>query len=79
MNQRFEITLSQETINKIMALSTRENLSNFIDQAVNFYIKEINANYLKEQLKEGAIKRRERDLEIAESWFELEEEAIKLS
>lgn len=69
MNQRFEITLSQETINKITALSTIENLSNFIDQAVNFYIKEINANYLKEQLKEGAIKRRERDLEIAESWL----------
>jgi CopG family transcriptional regulator/antitoxin EndoAI len=30
---------------------------------------------LKEQLKEGAIRRAERDRQLAEEWFSLEEEA----
>ncbi|CCI30387.1 conserved hypothetical protein [Microcystis sp. T1-4] len=30
-------------------------------------------NYLKQQLKEGAIVRAERDLNLAQDWFSLEE------
>ncbi|BAZ15087.1 hypothetical protein NIES4071_69570 [Calothrix sp. NIES-4071] len=34
---------------------------------------------LKQQLKEGAIRRAERDLKVAQDWFALEEEACQPS
>lgn len=40
-------------------------MSLFIEQAVNFYLTKINKQNLAQQLKEGAIKRSQRDLNIS--------------
>ncbi|NEP81487.1 MAG: hypothetical protein F6K39_26975 [Okeania sp. SIO3B3] len=53
----------------------QENLEQLINKALNFYIKQNLSENLKEELRIGAIKRAERDLQLAEEWYELEEEA----
>jgi CopG family transcriptional regulator/antitoxin EndoAI len=41
---------------------------------VQYYIAQKTLANLREQLKEGAIQRAERDLGLVEEWFDLEEE-----
>ncbi|MEH2212897.1 MAG: pentapeptide repeat-containing protein [Nostoc sp.] len=48
--------------------------SRFINEAVQYYITQKALINLREQLKEGAIQRAERDLGLVEEWFDLEEE-----
>lgn len=64
MNQQLKITLPLNTIEKLNQIVAPENVNIFIDEAVNFYIKEINKKNLAQQLKEGAIKRAQRDLDL---------------
>lgn len=47
--------------------------NNLINEAIKLYIMEPQRNYLKQQLKEGAIIRSERDLNLAQDWVSLEE------
>lgn len=75
MQQRINITLPQETVSLIDRVTQKGNRSDFIDQAIKFYVKAVGQTRLKQLLKEGAIKHAERDLEMAEEWFSLEEEA----
>ena len=48
-----------------------------IDEAVRWFIAEKGRQRLRERIKEGAIARAQRDLELAADWFSLEEEAWK--
>ncbi|WP_341525656.1 hypothetical protein WKK05_24165 [Nostoc sp. UHCC 0302] len=83
MHRRINITLPEETIELIDQVidksdSPEETLgerSRFINEAVQYYIAEKALAKLREQLKEGAIQRAERDLGLVEEWFDLEEEA----
>ena len=75
MQQRINITLPEETIGLIDRVTKNGNRSDFIDQAIKFYVKAVGQTRLEQLLKEGAIKHAERDLEMAEEWFPLEEEA----
>ncbi|MGL5877005.1 MAG: CopG family ribbon-helix-helix protein [Xenococcaceae cyanobacterium] len=75
MNRRINITLPDETLESLDRVVAKGDRSSFINKAVKFYIAEIQKKRLAEQLKEGAIRRAERDLNLAESWFSLEEEA----
>lgn len=75
MEQRINSTLPQETVSLIDRVTQNGNRSDFIDQAIKFYVKAVGQTRLKQLLKEGAIKHAERDLEMAEEWFSLEEEA----
>lgn len=82
MPQQLQIVLPEETIQLIDKLTEKNGSpdelirqrSNLIDQAVKFFIAEKQRVDLKQQLKEGAIARAKRDLNLAEEWFELEEE-----
>jgi CopG family transcriptional regulator/antitoxin EndoAI len=48
--------------------------NNLINEAIKLYILEQQRNYLDQQLKEGAIVRAKRDLNLAQYWFSPEEE-----
>ncbi|MEH2179669.1 ribbon-helix-helix domain-containing protein [Nostoc sp.] len=82
MHRRINITLPDETIELIDQViekgdSPEERLrqrSRFINEAVQYYIAQKSLANLREQLKEGAIQRAERDLGLVEEWFDLEEE-----
>lgn len=83
MYQQIHITLPEETIKLIdQVIEKGESVermqrdrSQLINEAVQYYIAEKALANLREQLKEGAIKRAERDLGLVEEWFDLEEEA----
>lgn len=73
--KRVDVTLPQETLQIVDQVVKHGDRSRFIDKAIHFYIDKIGKTNLKMQLKEGAQKRINRDLEITKEWFLLEEEA----
>ncbi|MGF1542655.1 MAG: ribbon-helix-helix domain-containing protein [Pleurocapsa sp.] len=75
MNHRINITLPNETIELLERIVPKGDRSRFINDALKYYIAEVEKKKLREQLKQGAIQRAERDLSLAETWFNLEEEA----
>lgn len=77
MHQRLNITLPEETIKLIDKVTQKGDRSRFINEAVQYYIAQKALADLREQLKEGAISRAERDLQLAEEWFDLEEACQK--
>jgi metal-responsive CopG/Arc/MetJ family transcriptional regulator len=62
MRKRLNITLSEETLELIDRVTEQGGRSRFIDEAVRHYIQETGRTNLRKQLKEGTIRRRERDL-----------------
>ncbi|MGB3758320.1 MAG: hypothetical protein WBA07_18400 [Rivularia sp. (in: cyanobacteria)] len=78
MDCKLNISLPEETIRMIDMViqddespaETHRDRSRFINQAVQYYIKQKTLTNLKEQLKEGAIQRAQRDLELAEEWYD---------
>ncbi|NEP81131.1 MAG: hypothetical protein F6K39_25020 [Okeania sp. SIO3B3] len=75
MERKLNITIPEATMQLIEETMPQENLEQLINKALNFYIKQNLSENLKEELRIGAIKRAERDLQLAEEWYELEEEA----
>ncbi|HTZ74554.1 MAG TPA: hypothetical protein VMB47_11580 [Candidatus Aquilonibacter sp.] len=75
MHRRINITLPEETIRLIDRVSARGDRSALIDRAVKRYVAQSRRAKLKKQLKEGALRRAKRDLQLAEESFLLEEEA----
>jgi CopG family transcriptional regulator/antitoxin EndoAI len=75
MRHRINITLPQETVQLIDRVAERGDRSRFIDEAVRDYVSRRSRQHLKKRLQEGASKRAERDLDLAQEWFLLDEEA----
>lgn len=75
MRCRINITLLEETLRLIDRLTKRGDRSRLIDQAVRHYVEKRGRSHLKKLLKEGAARRAERDLRLAEEWFVLDLEA----
>ncbi|GCL44966.1 hypothetical protein [Microcystis aeruginosa] len=78
MARQLQITLPEDTmqlLDRWLAGSDypEKEYNNLINEAIKLYIMEQQRNYLKQQLKEGAIIRTERDLNLAQDWFSLEE------
>ena len=82
MTQHLQINLPEDTLKQIdQAISSDYSLtdqnqkrSQFIDQAVKFYLAEQQKQKLRERIKEGALKYQQRDQKLADEWFDLEEE-----
>jgi CopG family transcriptional regulator/antitoxin EndoAI len=74
MHQRVNITLPEETLRLIDRVASKGDRSRFIDAAVRYYVESIGRASLRKKLKEGAVRRAQRDLDIAQEWFDLEEE-----
>jgi CopG family transcriptional regulator/antitoxin EndoAI len=74
VNQRINVSLPEETLQLLDRVAPKGDRSRLIDQAIRFYIDAKGRAKLKKQVKEGALRRAERDLSLAEEWFPLEEE-----
>jgi len=75
--QRLNITLPHDTVRLLDRVSPAGERSRMIDEAVRWFITEKGRQRLRERIKEGAIARARRDLELAADSFCLEEEAWK--
>ncbi len=73
-HKRLNITLPESTVDLLETITSKGERSNFIDTAIKNYIQQEKQKSLRDQLKEGAIVRCERDLQLADEWFETEEE-----
>lgn len=73
-HKRLNITLPESTVALLETITSKGERSNFIDTAIKNYIQQEKQKSLRDRLKEGAIVRRERDLQLADEWFEVEEE-----
>lgn len=71
---RINVTLPKETVHLLNKISEKGGRSRLIDSAVRFYVNEIGKMNIKKNLREGAIKRKERDLSLSEDWFHIESE-----
>ena len=73
MHLRLNITLPEETVRLIDRVAKRGNRSRLISDAVRRYVEEVGRANLRRQLKQGAKRRADRDLAMAEEWLALEE------
>ena len=75
MSKRINVILPDATINILDRVATKGNRSNFISEAVLHYVKTRAKESLRERLKQGYLSNAQRDLDIAQEWFPLEDEA----
>jgi len=74
MYQRINVTLPSETLKQLDEYAPKGDRSRFIHEAIQHYINQIQKEKLRQQLQEGSIRRAERDRNLAEDWFVIEEE-----
>lgn len=75
MHTRLNITLPERTLRLLDRVAKRGNRSRLIAAAIERYVEGVGRKELRRRLKEGAIRRAERDLGVAAAWFHVEEEA----
>ncbi|OQX04919.1 MAG: hypothetical protein BWK80_52960 [Desulfobacteraceae bacterium IS3] len=73
MYQEINIALPEQTVNLIEQMTDKRNISRFVEDAVKYYIEHAGKIRLREQLKQGAVKRAERDLKLSQEWNGLED------
>ncbi len=73
MYRRINITLPEETVLLIDRVTERGDRSGLIDVAVRKYVETIGRAKLRRRIKEGAVRRGQRDLQLAAEWFAIEE------
>lgn len=73
MHRRLNISLPDETVRLIDRVAKPGNRSRLISDAVRRYVEELGRANLRRRLKQGAKRRADRDLAIAEEWFAPEE------
>lgn len=66
MYQKINITLSEQTAYLLEQLTDRVSRKRFIEYAVKYYIDHIGKLKIREQLKQGAMERAERDLKLSQ-------------
>lgn len=66
---RINITLPAETLQELDKFVLKGDRSRFIHAAIQAYITQIQKEKLRQQLKEGAIRRAERDQQLADNWL----------
>ena len=75
MARRINITLPEETLALLDGVAKKGGRSRLIDEAVRFYVDHESRGNLRTQLAEGYERRAARDLQLAEEWFAVEEDA----
>jgi CopG family transcriptional regulator / antitoxin EndoAI len=73
-HHRINITLPTETLHQLDELVAKGDRSRFIHAAIQSHISQIQKQKLRQQLKAGAIHHAERDRQLTDDWFALEEE-----
>lgn len=72
---RINITLPQDALRLVDRVASRGDRSRVIAEAIRHYVTTKRRAELKKRLREGAVRRAERDRTLAADWFDLEEEA----
>ena len=80
MRQQLQITLPEDTVTLINQWVKNSDFpeqerDHLINEAIKWYLTHKQKNSLREQLQQGAIRRAKRDLNLAQEWFNLENEA----
>jgi len=75
MHVRLNVTLPEETVRIMDRVAKRGGRSRLITEAVRRYVRDLAKARLRRRLKEGAIRRADRDQQLAHEWFAIEEEA----
>src|SRR5260370_21264675 len=75
MSKRIKVSLPDAAVAVLDRVASKGNRSRLISQAVLHYVKTRGTENLKERLKEGALANAKLNLEIAEEWFPVEQEA----
>jgi CopG family transcriptional regulator/antitoxin EndoAI len=75
MTKRINVVLPVETIQVLDRVAPKGNRSRLISAAVLHYVACNAKSNLAKRLKEGALANSQRDLDIAQEWFPLDEEA----
>jgi CopG family transcriptional regulator/antitoxin EndoAI len=75
MAKRINVVLPEETIQLLDRVAPKGSRSRLISDAVIYYVDSRAKKNLAEQLREGAMANAQRDLDLAQEWFPLEEEA----
>ena len=73
--KRLNVTLPPETVALLERVAKKGDRSRLIDHAVHFYVNETGRAKLRKLLREGAIRRAERDRHVTAGWFALDQEA----
>jgi metal-responsive CopG/Arc/MetJ family transcriptional regulator len=75
VHKRISVTLPEDKIRLLERVSAKRDRSALIDRAIRCYVEEAGKANLHLRLKEGYERRAVRNLETAEAWFPLGEEA----
>jgi CopG family transcriptional regulator / antitoxin EndoAI len=75
MSKRINVILPDATVTLLDRVVPKGHRSRFIDRAVLQFVKAAGTANLRERLKAGALANARLNLEIAEEWFPVEQEA----
>jgi CopG family transcriptional regulator/antitoxin EndoAI len=78
MNKRLNITLPEDTVRLMDRVAGKGRRSSLIDRAVRRYVREESRANLRKQLAASYKANAEEDLQLAQEWFPLEEQATNL-
>jgi CopG family transcriptional regulator / antitoxin EndoAI len=74
MLQSVNIQLPDEIFHLLDELSSKGDRSSIVTAAIQHYVQFLQKENLREEVKLGAIERSDRDRQLTEDWFTLEEE-----
>jgi len=77
MSKRINVVLPDETVAVLNRAAPSGTRSRLVSEAVLYYVRARAKRSLSARLKHGALANARRDLEIAEEWFSLDEEACQ--
>jgi CopG family transcriptional regulator / antitoxin EndoAI len=72
--RRINITLPEDALRLVDRTAAKGDRSRFIAEAISHYAKVAKKAALRKRLREGAVRRAERDRALALEWFDLEQE-----
>ena len=74
MHRRINVTLPEDTVTLIDRMVPKDDRSQLIAEAIKYYVEHVGRAKLRKRLKEGALRRAERDLGIADDWLFIDQE-----
>jgi CopG family transcriptional regulator / antitoxin EndoAI len=77
MLQSVNIQLPDEIFHLLDELSSKGDRSSILTAAIQHYVQFFQKENLREEVKLGAIERSDRDRQLTEDWFALEEEVCQ--
>jgi CopG family transcriptional regulator/antitoxin EndoAI len=73
MYKRINVTLPESTVRLMERVAGKGERSRLVDDAVKQYLRGVTRKSLKKRIKEGSLRRFERDRVLAEEWFVIDE------